>query len=401
MDRGGSFLKSSKSPPALPGLIALRLEEDPDSLSGVIGITPRDLSHLRLLEGIAAEKTLSRMGLLFTLCRMAQTSLARETLGHAESRPPCRNDRKKAEWKVLKESLLESLRTVLTPPGVSFSPVEKVWDDFRTVSAGWPDENPDTPFWRDFRKVCERYVFGGPSSHFGKMDKPERWDRWAQRGQEGETTPVSLLARDLIQEERIEHLRFPPLTTEKISESQNLIFGNLGKDHFLVRPHLRGVLHETGPKARMGSHPLVLALESASRPLASRLASRLLELSAWAEEGPLMAEKSLLFGITSSSPSSGSGLAWAETARGVLLHQTTVRDGQTESYRILAPTEWTFHPEGGPFKRWTGQHPKTADRGWPLRLDQALWIFDPCTLVQVAGDGNPDRKVREKRKDDA
>lgn len=391
MDRFGPFLRSQKGQ-ALPGLIELRPGGEENGLSGEIGITPRDLSHLRLLEGISAEKTLSRIGLLFTLCRMAQTTLAREAMGHAESRPLCENDRRNAEWKILKESLLESLRTVLTPPGGSFSSVDPVWKHFRSLSAGMPCENPDTPFWKEFRWVCERSVFGGPSYGFWEMESPEHWDRWAQCGKEEETTPASLFARDLIKEDRIEPFHFPPLTRQKISEFLELILDSLNSDHFLIRPHLGGVFHETGPKARMGSHPLVLSLESANRPLASRLAARLLELAAWAEEGPLMAHKSLLFGITSKSPTSGTGMAWTETARGVLIHQATVRMGQTESYRILAPTEWTFHPEGGPFKRWTGPHPgspssrpgkKTvAANGRSPCLDQSLWIFDPCTPVQ-------------------
>jgi len=390
MDFGGSLLRLPKDPTSLTGLIGLRPVREGKGLSGEIVITPRDLSHQRLLEGIAAEKSLSRVRLLFTLCRTAQTSLASEALGHAETHPPCQKIRKEKEWKVLKESLLESLRTVLTPPGSSFSPTDRIWDNFRALLTELPNENPDIPFWKNFREICDRNVFGEPSSHFGKMNSPRDWDRWA--GKEVGATPVSLLARNLIKETRIGDFHFPPVTIQEVSKFSKLLLKNLPHDRFLTHPHLGGTFYETGSKARMGSHPLVISLESARRPLASRLASRLLELSAWAEEGPLMADKSPLFGIHSKSPTEGTGIAWTETARGVLIHHVTLSNGQTESYRILAPTEWTFHPEGGPFKLWSKQYseflssepaeePSEEDRRWPW-LDLALWIFDPCTLVR-------------------
>ncbi|BAM08104.1 hypothetical protein [Leptospirillum ferrooxidans] len=390
MDRIGPFLRPIKTPKAPPGLIELCLESDPGGPSGRIGIVPRNLSHLKLLEGIDAGKSLARVGFLFTLCRMAQTTLAREALCCAQSRPILPNERRKAEWMVLKESLLESLRTVLTLPGTSFSPSGWNFDDFRGLANGVPDENPDTPFWRAFREISERSVFGGPSSRFMEMDSPEQWDQWAQSGKKEKNTPVSLLARELFKEKRMKNVFFPEMTTQRIMETREVIMDSLHNVHFLTHPHLRGVFHETGPKSRMSSHPLVISLDT-ERPLAARLASRLLELASWAAEGPRMVGKSLLFGIASESTAPGTGLAWAETARGVLVHLATVRNGQTGIYRILAPTEWTFHPEGGPFKRWVNnwhglsgpcEESGETNEFW-TSLDQALWIFDPCTPVRL------------------
>lgn len=42
----------------------------------------------------------------------------------------------------------------------------------------------------------------------------------------------------------------------------------------------------------------------------------------------------------------GVGLGWAAAARGLLVHRIEVADGLVRSYRILAPTEWNFHPRG-------------------------------------------------------
>ena len=42
----------------------------------------------------------------------------------------------------------------------------------------------------------------------------------------------------------------------------------------------------------------------------------------------------------------GSGLAWVENARGLLMHRLRLVQGRTADYRIVAPTEWNFHPAG-------------------------------------------------------
>jgi len=43
----------------------------------------------------------------------------------------------------------------------------------------------------------------------------------------------------------------------------------------------------------------------------------------------------------------GSAIAWCEMARGLLVHwvQVDTRGGVLD-YRVLAPTEWNFHPQG-------------------------------------------------------
>ena len=40
------------------------------------------------------------------------------------------------------------------------------------------------------------------------------------------------------------------------------------------------------------------------------------------------------------------GLAQVQAARGLLVHRVAIRAGRVADYRILAPTEWNFHPQG-------------------------------------------------------
>ncbi|MBI4725330.1 MAG: nickel-dependent hydrogenase large subunit, partial [Rhodomicrobium sp.] len=48
----------------------------------------------------------------------------------------------------------------------------------------------------------------------------------------------------------------------------------------------------------------------------------------------------------SSAATLGTGIAQVEAARGRLIHAVVLEDGRVEQYRILAPTEWNFHPDG-------------------------------------------------------
>ncbi|MFZ1573767.1 MAG: nickel-dependent hydrogenase large subunit, partial [Chromatiaceae bacterium] len=42
----------------------------------------------------------------------------------------------------------------------------------------------------------------------------------------------------------------------------------------------------------------------------------------------------------------GVGLAQVQAARGLLVHRVAIQAGRVADYRILAPTEWNFHPQG-------------------------------------------------------
>jgi Ni,Fe-hydrogenase I large subunit len=79
----------------------------------------------------------------------------------------------------------------------------------------------------------------------------------------------------------------------------------------------------------------------------------------------------------------GTGVGLAETARGLLLHQAQVAaDGRVERYRVVAPTEWNFHPNGALTRGLVDRPVKdsaAACRDATL-LAQAL---DPCVAFAV------------------
>jgi coenzyme F420-reducing hydrogenase alpha subunit len=79
--------------------------------------------------------------------------------------------------------------------------------------------------------------------------------------------------------------------------------------------------------------------------------------------------------------SNGIGLAQVQAARGLLIHRLESRQGRVHDYRIIAPTEWNFHPEGVVAQ---GLKQLTAQSLNDLQRQAELYInaVDPC--VQYA-----------------
>ena len=135
---------------------------------------------------------------------------------------------------------------------------------------------------------------------------------------------------------------------------------------FCQHPTWLGRCAETGPWVRC-SHPGGVMRTPWTR-LASRL-RELVELAALAQTGQ---PASLAHGALTLA--TGCGVAWCEMARGLLLHSVRIDDqGRVQDYRVLAPTEWNFHPEGNLGQAVASLAPD--DRGLARLLAAA---FDPC-----------------------
>jgi Ni,Fe-hydrogenase I large subunit len=79
----------------------------------------------------------------------------------------------------------------------------------------------------------------------------------------------------------------------------------------------------------------------------------------------------------------GTGIGLAETARGLLVHQAQVAaDGRVERYRVVAPTEWNFHPDGALAR---GLVDRQVMDGAAARRDATLLAqaLDPCVAFTV------------------
>lgn len=75
------------------------------------------------------------------------------------------------------------------------------------------------------------------------------------------------------------------------------------------------------------------------------------------------------------------GLAQVQAARGLLIHRLELRQHRVSDYRIIAPTEWNFHPDGvvvQGLKQLQAENPNDLQRQAELLIN----AVDPC--VQYA-----------------
>ena len=156
---------------------------------------------------------------------------------------------------------------------------------------------------------------------------------------------------------------------------------------FCARPDLDGAVHETGALARLWRHPLIADLRADhGNGLLTRWAAR------WVEMDGLLAELHAQFALLEEHPGAsmaqngtGTGLGLVESARGCLCHRVVVAAGRVTDYKILAPTEWNFHPEGPLTRGLLGA--RVAEAGVPpVRRAVALLAtaLDPCVGFELA-----------------
>jgi Ni,Fe-hydrogenase I large subunit len=147
---------------------------------------------------------------------------------------------------------------------------------------------------------------------------------------------------------------------------------------FSRTPHWHGKPVETGSLARQASHPLLAAFVAQNgNTVSARLLAQLVELASW------LAPNGTPAGVVQQyTGAKGIGLGLAETARGLLVHQAQVSEGHVEHYRIVAPTEWNFHPGGPLTQGLVGRPVKNTD---DARRSAALLVqaLDPCVACAI------------------
>lgn len=142
-------------------------------------------------------------------------------------------------------------------------------------------------------------------------------------------------------------------------------------------PRWQGGPAETGPLARRHADPLLATLRAQGASLISlRLLARLRELACQLEgdAGSELAGALRLPG--------GEGLGWVENTRGLLVHLARLGDDRVLAYRIVAPTDWNFHPEGALARALLGW-PAVDAAGLQQRADWEVASLDPCVACRV------------------
>lgn len=364
VDKGGGT-------PNLEGDIRVRLRIEGDRVAGVDVISTRRVEAGAILRGYEAEEALRLVPNLWAICGTAQGLAGLAACEAAAGLEPSRPHRQARRLLLLAETVREhAMRMILDWPhlcGRKLDPaplLAVIRPLSRLPGLLYPAGDWSRPGGghlacnrREMETVLEQ-VQAGIALVMAEADRMLTWVMSRGLAGFGASTVEPM----------------PRVDLESLSRA-------MAEDRaFLARPSWRGRAYSTGPLARMRDHPLVRAqLERHGAGVGALLLARMVEFNSLPRE-----MHACLRGLAddtggSSSRLSGIGAGMIEAARGLLVHRVEVARGVIQDYRILAPTEWNFHPEGALVLGLTGSPAVDADSHARL-LATAL---DPCVHFSV------------------
>ncbi len=334
-----------------------RLDWDGQRVTGVHLRSARLLEATRLFEGHSPGEVLALLPRLYTLCGQAHAAAARLALDPQADVPAADLRRVRAEN--LREHLLylfvhwpeacgQDTAARELPPALSLVS--------RLLAA--PDDNDAR---RRLHDWLEHHLFAMPADSFLALDATGLL-AWAQRGA---TLPARQLRETL-------SLPLPPMPDLAVLEQQDLnavaqTLDSRQASTFVACPALADGCRWTGP----GTHQTREALRDLPAP-GRHLATRLRALAQdWNTADD---DRQPLF--------RAAGLACAETSRGLLVHRARLRDGRVSDYRILAPTEWNFHPRGLA-ARWLMRLEARTSSELHRLASRLVRAIDPCVNFTI------------------
>ncbi|HJV86643.1 MAG TPA: nickel-dependent hydrogenase large subunit [Noviherbaspirillum sp.] len=369
----------------LEGKIRIALEFDGRRIVAA-AVQPRALIPLnRLLQGRPAAHALQVIPLLFSICGKAQGAAASTAVQVALEQSTAVS--LQCERLVLAEALQELLwRFLIDLPRIMQAP-----------------SDPTLLAWlRQHMTACCRDGFDETGWQAGMVEMESRvgaallGDAWQYLQDAGDTntlmrwlhdarTPTARLLLQCLPLDEPSHDGAASLMPWVNRENMltYLLPSMTNEGHFASRPHWQGQALETGSLARMQAHPaLAVLLREQGVSIFARLLARLLEIHALFDR-LRRSEPAEDAWVQGHAGEAAVGLACVQNARGLLLHRV-VLDAQRRiaDYRIVAPTEWNFHPEGACARSLAGV--EAAEETAILRRTELLvHSLDPCVACEI------------------
>ncbi|HSO82702.1 nickel-dependent hydrogenase large subunit [Thiocapsa sp.] len=377
---------------------SLDIQLTPSSAGVVCRITStRPVAAASAFVGRSPQETTARLPLLFSICARAQAGACAAAFEQASGVLPSPIIRGRREAAIAVETIREHLWRVLLdwPPILGEPPCR---DDMAAVlalsnrilarldpaadlfSVGAGPAAGQAPgldvLLTDLTDLLTQKVFGIKPEHWlNLIGDPSGFERWCRKTE----TVAARLLRSLLESGEASLGQTPITALPRLSD-EDLIARMSAPDwaDFVARPTWQGQPRETSPFARV--HPLPL-IEVYGAGLLVRLAAQLTEVATGLR---LLSRGSV--GSAAAQPisasASGIGLGRVFAARGLLAHLVRVEAGRVRDYRILAPTEWNFHPRGVVALALESLPPGPEEQ---LRRQAELLItaIDPCVAFKL------------------
>lgn len=372
----------------------------------------RAVHAARAFVGRSADEVMAAVSLLFTVCSTAQTVAAWHALTAADGRPVSQELVAAHAVLVRLEIAREHLwRMLIDWPRFTAAPAapEALTAMRQLVASGaaglFDDVPPDpgargsriaAPFVREpgvairrttlertldaLDELLEAHVLGVRPEEWLRLRTLEDLERYANDARGTAVALLKLLCRRRWQAVAAAAPHYlPPLATEDLARRLD----EPGADRFVEAPEWQGSPCETSPLGRQRRSELLTAVLADYGPgLYARAVAAVHELAATS-----LAVRDLLEGrasppITASRGEPGAAIAQVEAARGRLLHRVRLEAGSVVAYRIVAPTEWNFHPEGTLPRAMAALD--TADaQELTAQADLLITLLDPCVAYSL------------------
>jgi hypothetical protein len=364
----------------MEGKIRISLEWDGHTIRKVT-VAPRALIDAsRLVRGKRPQEAALTIPLLFSLCGRAQGVAAALALDAAQGRFGADPERNR---QVIVEALQETAwRFLIDLPqffGLSGGP--STLAALRKYCAGNP---PGAELAAYLEDLIDRHLLGMSSREWRESGTTAQLDNWLAQAD----TPLAGILRQLWNGEENRGIgdiaQLPDFNAAQMVEE--VLPALLDDAHFTSRPHWRGQPAETGALARLDqASPLHEALLRHGDTVTVRLLARLADLTRLADMlrgGDTLSQSGW---IKHAKVAENAGVAWLQTSRGLLIHYAEVGNGMVTDYRIVAPTEWNFHPDGAFVCGLTGK--AAASEQEARRYAELLALtLDPCVGYEIGVD---------------
>lgn len=237
-----------------------------------------------------------------------------------------------------------------------------------------PDRDAVRARLAEARRLLHERLFAGPAP--AAVADAEALAAWGRAGHTPAARMVGRLSGDLASWGASDVPNLPHPDPAALSARM------AADDGFPARPDWQGAERLTHPLSRQECHPLIRALSPrCGNGALSLAAARLVELRQGLDEAGALADALEPHpGAPVTALPDGAGLGMVEAARGLLAHRVEIAGGTVARYRILAPTEWNFHPRGALAAGLAGAA-DTDDLAWRARLLAAL--LDPCVALSA------------------
>ncbi len=330
----------------------------------------------KLLAGRAVDEALALVPRVFTICGRSQAIAARSAVEAARGETPTAatllQRTREIEAEMAHEYLLRAL--IDWPKATGGLAQREAFGRARDELAQDGGAVGDA-----VTGVVERDVLAGNSATWYDSAHVPAFEIWIARAATPAARMFGAVQRDGLRHGAPPDARAVPLLPAFEGTAASRVLAALEADpQFERTPQLDQRPCETGAIARLAQHPLVAALDRAyGRSVLTRFAARMTELARIAAGRP--APKPL---VGSRRLGNGRGLGWVETARGLLLHVVDLSYDEIKRYRIVAPTEWNFHPRGALAVGLIGVR-AASERALRQRAEWLVQALDPCVTYRL------------------